>query len=208
MITGFNTDVKHKSKVYHVQTEDKGRANPKIETLVYMGGEILDSYRTTYDSDRDSLGEDEIVKLMEAQHKRVIKRIKIGKYDEEEDFPSDVVSRRSLDEVIREYLEEEQGVDPLVMNVEFGEVLRDGGACRVNVLTRNANSGEPIANAWVKVRLISTVEPPRLLMEGETDRQGHFDGDINLPPLQKGKYAIVVQSISDQGTAEFRRDVS
>jgi len=38
MITGFNTDVKHGAKVYHVQTEDKGRNNPKIETLVYVGG--------------------------------------------------------------------------------------------------------------------------------------------------------------------------
>ena len=64
MITGFNTDVKHKSKVFHVQTEDKGRNNPKIETLVYMGGEILDSYRTTYESDKKDMTEEEIIQLM------------------------------------------------------------------------------------------------------------------------------------------------
>jgi hypothetical protein len=26
--TGYNTDVKHKSRVFHVQTEDKGEGNP------------------------------------------------------------------------------------------------------------------------------------------------------------------------------------
>ena len=38
MITGFNTDVKYKGTVFHVQTEDKGVANPIIESLIYKGG--------------------------------------------------------------------------------------------------------------------------------------------------------------------------
>ena len=48
MITGFNTEVEHDSKVYHVQTEDKGLENPYIESLVYMGGAIIFSKRTDY----------------------------------------------------------------------------------------------------------------------------------------------------------------
>jgi len=40
LITGFNTDIKHNEKVYHIQTEDKGLQNPYIESLVYVGGEI------------------------------------------------------------------------------------------------------------------------------------------------------------------------
>ena len=32
MVTGFNTDVEHAGRVYHVQTEDKGAGNPLIET--------------------------------------------------------------------------------------------------------------------------------------------------------------------------------
>ena len=39
MITGFNSDVKYRGLVYHVQTEDKGKVNPLIETLIYRGGE-------------------------------------------------------------------------------------------------------------------------------------------------------------------------
>ena len=43
-----NTDVKYRGVVYHVQTEDKGTANPLIETLIYKGGEILGSRRLPY----------------------------------------------------------------------------------------------------------------------------------------------------------------
>jgi len=32
VITGFNTDIKHNEKVYHIQTEDKGLQNPYIES--------------------------------------------------------------------------------------------------------------------------------------------------------------------------------
>ena len=48
VITGFNTDVKFRGLVYHVQTEDKGKVNPLIETLIYKGGEILASRRLPY----------------------------------------------------------------------------------------------------------------------------------------------------------------
>src|SRR5205809_235221 len=43
VITGFNTDIRHNDKVYHIQTEDKGLQNPYIESLVYVGGDILAS---------------------------------------------------------------------------------------------------------------------------------------------------------------------
>src|ERR1051326_3379328 len=59
MITGFNTDIKHGDKVYHIQTEDKGLANPFIESLVYVGGEILASKKTSYAEQIKGGGADE-----------------------------------------------------------------------------------------------------------------------------------------------------
>ena len=58
MITGFNTDIKHNEKVYHIQTEDKGLSNPYIESLVYVGGEILASKKTSY-AEQAKTGADE-----------------------------------------------------------------------------------------------------------------------------------------------------
>jgi hypothetical protein len=103
MITGFNTDVKYRGVVYHVQTEDKGTANPLIETLIYKGGEILGSRRLPY-SDLVKGPEDEatITKLMEDQHKGMIVEIKRGKFDSSGN--QTMVEDLSLDEIVLAYL--------------------------------------------------------------------------------------------------------
>ena len=49
MIVGFNTDIKHRGRVFHCQTEDKGKDNPLVETLVYTGGQIHDAHQTRYE---------------------------------------------------------------------------------------------------------------------------------------------------------------
>ena len=71
MITGFNTDIKHNEKVYHIQTEDKGTSNPYIESLVYVGGEILASKKTQY-GEMTGITEQAIAELMEKQHRTMI----------------------------------------------------------------------------------------------------------------------------------------
>lgn len=102
MITGFNTDVKYRGVVYHVQTEDKGTANPLIETLIYKGGEILASRRLPYrDLVKDPADEPSILKLMEDQHKGMIMEIKRGRFDAGE---RTVMDDLSLDEIVLAYL--------------------------------------------------------------------------------------------------------
>ena len=102
MITGFNTDVKYKGVVYHVQTEDKGTANPLIETLIYRGGEILGSRRLPY-ADLAPMGDEPaITKLMEDQHKGMIMEVKRGRFDLTSDRT--VMEDLSLDELVLAYL--------------------------------------------------------------------------------------------------------
>jgi hypothetical protein len=82
VITGFNTDVKHKNRVFHIQTEDKGEGNPYVESLVYVGGEILATKRTSYaevvKSGRDDVA---VQDLMEQQHRTMIAAIQRGRFD-------------------------------------------------------------------------------------------------------------------------------
>jgi hypothetical protein len=82
MITGYNTDVRHGEVVYHVQTEDKGISNPFIESLVYVGGQVLASKRASY-AEMLAEGKDEkdIVALMDHQHRTMIAAIRHGKLD-------------------------------------------------------------------------------------------------------------------------------
>jgi hypothetical protein len=102
VITGFNTDVKHRGLVYHVQTEDKGKDNPLIETLIYKGGEILASRRLPYaELIRDRDAEKAIAGLMEEQHKAMILEVKRGKFAPPEEQAKEDLS---LDEIVLSYL--------------------------------------------------------------------------------------------------------
>jgi hypothetical protein len=103
VITGFNTDVKYRGVVYHVQTEDKGTSNPLIETLIYKGGEILASRRLPYaELVKGPQDEASITKLMEEQHKGMIMEVKRGRF--EAGGERTVMEDLSLDEIVLAYL--------------------------------------------------------------------------------------------------------
>ncbi|HWP43614.1 MAG TPA: hypothetical protein VNO14_10290, partial [Blastocatellia bacterium] len=73
VITGFNTDVPYDGRIYHVQTEDRGKENPVLESLVYLGGTIIAKKQTPY-ADRLTEGatEETIASLLKKQHQVII----------------------------------------------------------------------------------------------------------------------------------------
>jgi len=77
VITGYNTDVKHRDRVFHIQTEDRGDRQPYVESFVYVGGEILGGKRTLYpEALRDGGDERAVRELMEQQHRSLIAAIR------------------------------------------------------------------------------------------------------------------------------------
>jgi hypothetical protein len=107
MITGFNTDVPYMGEVYHVQTEDKGKENPMVESLIYKGGEILGARRTAYAKFlKNGYEEKAVVKFMEEQHRSVIDEVRRGRYAKTKGILGDDtnLSDQSLDQVILNYL--------------------------------------------------------------------------------------------------------
>lgn len=83
MVLGFNHNVMYKGEVFHVQTEDSGVANPHIITLLYKGGVILCSKKTSYaDILKMENLEDVVEELMKEQHKDLMRRLKTGEFDE------------------------------------------------------------------------------------------------------------------------------
>lgn len=84
MLSGFNTNVDHRGTVFHVQTEDSGRAHPHVITHLYYGGTILASEKQSYaDHVDDPALEDSVRDLMEAQHMAMVTRLRSGKLDAE-----------------------------------------------------------------------------------------------------------------------------
>ena len=83
MVLGFNHNIMYKGEVFHVQTEDSGVANPHLITLLYKGGVILCSKKTSY-ADILKMDNLEVVveELMKEQHKEMMRRLKAGEFDD------------------------------------------------------------------------------------------------------------------------------
>ncbi len=309
MITGFNTDVRHGDVVFHVQTEDKGTGNPCIESLVYVGGQILARKRAGYRSllDGDE-GTKAVAELMERQHRSMIEEIRSGKMDdkvagmkglskpaaeappaaapapaepaeapppaaaqpEEEEKPAATAAAarsqpapppeavpppidastaipqqmpplpeapkpprrppppmpplpprpprdepseatepsggdRSLDQVILDYLEMESGQDKLVLSMDrkSGEMTA-GAEAVVRFRTESSVDSDPIGEALITVKLISTFEEPYILGEGRTDDSGELELKLVIPERQAGSGALIITAKSSIGDAEMR----
>ena len=211
MITGYNTDVRHGNRVYHVQTEDKGVSNPKIETLIYVGGEILDSYRSSYEDllSNPPVPETAIQARMDDQHRAVIRDIKNGKYDLTPPDPLEqqAFNDRPLDQAILEFLQLEGDVDTLELVLDQPMRPAFGSLFKVQVRARLCQSQSPVSDAEIAVKLVSSLKKATGLLSGRTGPDGIFTGEIQLPPSQPGQCAVVVTCSSDQGFDEVKATV-
>jgi hypothetical protein len=224
LITGFNTDIKHNDKVYHIQTEDKGLQNPYIESLVYVGGEILASRKTSYADKIVERGFDEkaISALMEQQHKTMIAAIKRGRLDhlsETQTKPKAVGTvvhpqpaeatpageEKSLDQVILDYLTSEAEAEHLELSLLSPVEFVSGQPVEMRVSTRRSLSHEPIGGAAIEVRIISTIEPPRTIYKGKTGEDGSATIRCLVPPVREGSAAVIVSAQSELGNDEVKQ---
>lgn len=110
MIVGFNTDIKYRNEVFHIQTEDKGQTNPMVETLVYHNGEILLSRRIGYGHLIQHADLRKRVKLiMKTQHDEVISELKNGKFMHLMSMETQVLDDTiTLDEMVLEYMTKQE----------------------------------------------------------------------------------------------------
>ena len=82
MLTGFNTNTRHRGVLFHIQTEDSGRANPHVITHLFHGGNILASQKQEYTEKLESETlEEDVRELMESQHKGMMQSLKTGEHD-------------------------------------------------------------------------------------------------------------------------------
>lgn len=83
-LTGFNTNFRHKGKVYHLQTEDSGEGHPHIITHVFVDGHIVATRKTPYEQHVGKEDLKDIVRsMMREQHKAMALAIRDGMFDDE-----------------------------------------------------------------------------------------------------------------------------
>jgi len=210
VITGHNTDVEYAGRIYHVQTEDRGRQNPVIETLVYSRGEILDSRRTPYaDSMKGSYDEKTVMRLLEQQHRRIIREVRNGRYDPEgpKPFGYNIISNRTLDEVVAEWLAADCGGEGLVIDLADAQTFFDKTEVTVSIQVRAAVEGGPIEGARVGVRLLDPKKKPAWVFESKTDASGSVEAIFVIPDLGGAGGALVFQVKHGDRAAELTRPV-
>ena len=104
MVSGFNTNIRHRGVLFHVQSEASGINNPHILTHLFKGGDILASMKLGYAEKLDTVDSDaleaEVRGMMEGQHKKMLRGLTRGEHDEA------IISRLGL-----EIFDEEKGPD-------------------------------------------------------------------------------------------------
>ncbi len=219
VLTGYNTDINFEGTTYHVQTEDKGRANPNIESLIYARGEILYSKRTGYDDlVLQDANDKEVAGLMDRQHRTLVEAIRRGRLGQLIGEPPPNKSRAgtasptpppapepSLDEVILDYLEAQRGKAHLILSSSGERDFVYGSETEIRIVAVDSQENAPQAGVKVTVLFKSTAEPRRLqLAEGETDANGVFLARSSLPEFNGGTSAVVVTAESDLGQSEIK----
>jgi hypothetical protein len=223
MLTGHNTEIQHEELAFHVQTEDKGRANPVIVSLIYVGGRVLAAKRTSYAALlAKGLAEKEIAELMDRQHRTMLAAIRRGRFDEhvrklnepramgtataiahgeaDGDHALDDLGQ-SLDEMVSEFLGAELP-ESVTLVVEPGSSPRAGEESEIAIRALAMPGSRGIHDAEVRVEVISPFEPPRVLASGRTDDGGRWSQRLQLPDSIGGLAALIVAVRCPLGDAE------
>jgi hypothetical protein len=207
MITGFNTDVEYNGRVYHIQTEDKGSSNPVIESLVYVGGEILASVKSPYPGAPGSAADPaSIMEKLESQHRRMIMNVRQGRFDPEgvKPFGAGIISDRGFDEVVLEYLRSQRESESFQVVLESPAEFIQGGSTELVLAARGEISSLPVCGAKVAVRLITTLDKPVLLGEGRTDDSGILRLPLEIPRVGEGDAAVILQATRGDAQVEMK----
>jgi hypothetical protein len=78
-LVGYNHNIAHLGRVFHVQTEDSGPSTPRLFTHLFFQGTILASLKHEYEA---TIAEDKVRGLMQGLHKSMIRDLLQAKFDE------------------------------------------------------------------------------------------------------------------------------
>jgi len=210
VITGYNTDVKHDGKVFHVQTEDKGANHPILETLVYVsGGRIIASKQYSYASlvKDGKCNEKEVAVLLESQHRQVMRWIQGGKFDEggPPPFGSTIVSDRTFDEVVLEFIKSQSGAEPIEIVPKGDAKPAAGSDFAIHVLVKSAVSATPAGGAAVSALIRVKESDPEKIFSDKAGADGVVSGMVGIPAKAKDGFLMLEARHGAQvATMEFR----
>jgi hypothetical protein len=164
---------------------------------------------------------------MEQQHRTMIAAIKRGRFDAPAEAtksgvrldaptmsgatpvpgtPAPINEEKTLDQVIIDYLASEAESEHLELALlSNGVDFFAGLPVEVRVAARKSLSQSPIPAAAIEVKVISTVEPPRVIFRGKTAADGTAVIRCTIPPFREGTAAVIISAQSAIGNDEVKQ---
>ncbi|HEY6251889.1 MAG TPA: hypothetical protein VI685_18170 [Candidatus Angelobacter sp.] len=176
-IFGFNTDVKHGDKVYHVQSEAR-HSDLLVQTLVFVKGQCVGKRTVSYaqNASKPDFSENVIHELLKTQHRTIVDSITAGKMDSALGAAGDIP---------------DIGGSGLSLTWIKAEPM--GASSSLTIQFQVTDSGHGIAGAEVLSRVGTTGEGP-VAARGTTDKSGNVEMKIPISDDLRRESAIIVQA--------------
>ncbi|MHB8412461.1 MAG: hypothetical protein ACYDDI_11030 [Candidatus Acidiferrales bacterium] len=188
MSSGFNSDVDAGGDVCHVQTEDHGRPECLIETLVYHRGRIFHRHTSNYSDLAAAPGfsEDSLRERVENQHRTVIDAIRDGAIT----VPVAAAGSMRVPD------------DGIQVRLRNANSWLAAGNATLDVQVLRRGGSEPIANANVEANFTGLKEEARF--SATTGADGLAQLRFAMPPLGPDGSELVIRAGSESGSDEVR----
>ena len=148
-LVGYNTNIRHHGKVFHIQTEDSGQQYAHTITHLFGdGGRIIASKKTSYQQHlRTDRFPAVVKKLMQAQHKAMIIALRDGLFEDEVAGAAEFASREIVVDEEPKALAQEGGSAAIDLDaLDRAAASFDGGAFSDNVAPLPTPPSGPITS--------------------------------------------------------------
>jgi hypothetical protein len=197
---GFNTDIQIGGLVLHVQTEDRGKRNPVLETTVYDGGRVLHQRKRNYAehlSDAD-FGDDLIKQWLEEQHRSVIEELRSGTLAVALPAPPPAATPQPPPPPVA-HAPAQKGIQVQLTNP--ASWLKAGSA-KLVIEVHSRMLRQPVENVQIEVTFEGAQHP--VMFMATTDVHGRAELSFPMPHLGSGGADLVIRASSPGGVDEIR----
>ena len=139
----------------------------------------------------------------------MIEAIRTGKYDARSNLPfgAGIITDRSFDEVVLQYLKSLSGGDSIVLTMDGAPHLVQGSRAQLDLKVSRQAGGQGVSGALVRVRAFDASGAPRVLAQGKTGQDGRLRLSCALPVLSGGEATLAIQAMNGGEMAEIRHPI-
>lgn len=203
---GFNTDIQVGDLALHVQTEDRGKRSPVLDTTVYAGGRVLHRRKRSYAENLNdpAFNEDVLRKWLEEQHRTVIEELRSGALEVSLPAPPAAAPDPAPPPPPAPAPPPAHAPAPKDIQVQLtnpASWLKAGSATLI-IEVHSRLLRQPVENVQIEVTFEGAQHP--VMFMATTDQQGRAELSFPMPHLGSGGADLVIRATAPGGEDEIR----